>query len=273
MSSPSQSAAIDFTPGRVLTFTPRRLTGQNVFIAVWLAAWIVGNAVFLGGLVSSDESVDPAEGWELLLAILFFSVWVLLWGGGGVAAAVVLAFNVAGRETASIVNARLVLRRSVGRAGRTNVYELAAIRDLRTLQSYGVGHQVVVSYERQTVRFGRGLDAAAADGIADVLREQRPSQDPIAPPERSLKKIEFTGSALELRSGGTRVGWTRRFDRAFIRDVRATPVVGEDGPSDEDFEIAFEYRGKTIRFGGKLRPGEAEALARHMREELLVNVI
>jgi len=264
----TQPAALEFGAGRTLTFEPRRLAGPTAFLVVWVVFWIVGNAAFFRQTAAAHAAgADASSGWELVGVIAFFVVWVSLWGLGGIAVVVLLLFQFAGHETARIVGDCLELRRAVGPAGRTRSYELRAIRDVRVLPGQQEAHQVAFSYESDTIWFGRRLDASAAEALAESLRAQLPPQLPVPAPTRALRKLGFTGGRLELRGVFGRV---RTYDRTSIRNVRATPVVGEDGPSDTAFRVAFDHGRKTVEFGGNLTIGEAEALARHVREQLLL---
>lgn len=73
---------------------------------------------------------------------------------------------------------------------------------------------------------------------------------------------------LEIKRGFGPVGRTWRYDRSDVRNLRAVPVQTEDGPAEDDFELAFDSGGETVRFGLSLTRPEAEATANALTERL-----
>jgi hypothetical protein len=80
--------------------------------------------------------------------------------------------------------------------------------------------------------------------------------------------VSIGATDLEIRRGFGPVGWTWRYDRTLIHDLRAIPVRTEDGPADDDFELAFTSGAETVRFGLGLTRAEAETTARTLAERL-----
>jgi hypothetical protein len=202
--------------------------------------------------------------------VLFLLVWVTFWTIGGIAAASALAYNLAGCETVTLDADALSIRRSIGRLGKPRRYSLDAIRDLRLLEG-GKETEVAFTHGVQRVRFGERLDRAAAQSLLDEVAAALPPQPTVSVPADALKTFSFAPTQLEVHRGIGRLRWTRRYDRARIRNVRALPVDTEDGPSDDYFQAAFDYGRRTIRFGGHLTPSEAEALAEDVRARMLLN--
>lgn len=89
--------------------------------------------------------------------------------------------------------------------------------------------------------------------IRDLLRRQRVSAGP-------------TGIEIQRSLGPLR--WTRNYDHAAIRSLRAVPMVTDDGPEEDRFELGLDAGRSTVRFGIGLTRTEAEAAARELNERL-----
>jgi hypothetical protein len=88
----------------------------------------------------------------------------------------------------------------------------------------------------------------------------------LLPFQRHAASVGAAG--LEIKRGFGPVGRTWRYDRSEIRNLRAVPVQTEDGPAEDDFELAFDSGGETVRFGLSLTRPEAEATANALTERL-----
>lgn len=73
---------------------------------------------------------------------------------------------------------------------------------------------------------------------------------------------------LEIKRGFGPICRTWRYARSAIRDLRAVPVMTEDGPAEDDFELAFDFGGETVRFGLSLTRAEAEVTVDALTERL-----
>jgi hypothetical protein len=80
--------------------------------------------------------------------------------------------------------------------------------------------------------------------------------------------ISLRPDGLAIRRAFGPFSWTWHYELALIRDLAAVPVMTDDGPADDDFEVAFKIGDKTVRFGLGLTESDAEAaagaLARHL---------
>lgn len=65
-------------------------------------------------------------------------------------------------------------------------------------------------------------------------------------------------------------GRTRRYELRLIHALRAERCLTEDGPSQYRFQVAFQYRRKTVRFGRNLDQAETRAIVREMSHLLPV---
>jgi hypothetical protein len=89
--------------------------------------------------------------------------------------------------------------------------------------------------------------------IRDIVRSQRASVGPMG---------------LEIRRSVGPLRWTRRYDRARIRSLRAVPVLTDEGPEEDKFELALDLDRRTVRFGVGLTRTEAQEAARELNERL-----
>jgi hypothetical protein len=80
--------------------------------------------------------------------------------------------------------------------------------------------------------------------------------------------VSVRAADLEIKRGFGPVGRTCRYDRSDICNLRAVPVETEDGPAEDDFELAFDSGGETVRFGLSLTRAEAEATTNTLTERL-----
>ncbi len=81
------------------------------------------------------------------------------------------------------------------------------------------------------------------------------------------RETELHLNGLEQRSVGP-LRWTRHYDRAAIRNLTAVPVLTDDGPEEDRFELALELGRRTVRFGIGLTRTEAQSAARELNERL-----
>jgi len=109
----------------------------------------------------------------------------------------------------------------------------------------------------QTAAFTTLWLSAAAIGATsvtrDILQHQRASAGP-------------TGIEIQRFVGPLR--WTRHYDRAAIWNLSAVPVITDDGPEEDRFELALELARRTVRFGIGLTRTEAQRAACELNERL-----
>ncbi len=147
-----------------------------LFLPVWLAGWVFGEAAALATLVGRR---GPGSAPDLLLVF-----WLLAWSVAGVLVVAAFLWNAFGRETVEISGRTLrVSRRALG-LGRTREYDGAQVRELRVLapppgppaQPEGMRHAgfgggaVAFEYGTRTVRVLGGLDEEEAARVGEELR-------------------------------------------------------------------------------------------------------
>ena len=89
--------------------------------------------------------------------------------------------------------------------------------------------------------------------VRDIFRSQRASVGP---------------RGLEIRRSLGPLRWTRHYERAAIRRLVAVPVLTEDGPEEDKYELALDLGRRAVRFGIGLTRTEAETAARELNERL-----
>jgi hypothetical protein len=151
---------------------------RNVFVMLFLAAWLVGwgfGEVFAARelLVGGDDTPD-----------LFLSAWLVGWTLGGGSALYVCLWMFRGREVLVLSPHTLTTRREVFGLGRSKEYDLHHIRNLRVapvswnpydwtggMSFWGVGGgPIAFDYGSSTVRLAGNLEEAEAREIVNELR-------------------------------------------------------------------------------------------------------
>lgn len=129
----------------------RRRPLRMALLAVWLAAfaWVVS------GAVAALSAPGPYQPMALMV------VWLLVWMGGAVAAAGSLAWMLWGREIIDLTPPSLSIRRQIGPLGRTRVFDLAKVTNIRAAAG-----GVEIDYRGHRVRFGADLDRDEAEELA-----------------------------------------------------------------------------------------------------------
>jgi hypothetical protein len=161
------------TPNRYeLTIAAKRSWFWRILGAYWLMCWLAG-AVALPSVVMSAANRPPVA-----LIALFLAFWLI--SGGGFCYLVL--WRLIGREVVTVESGRLTIRRSVLGLGRTRMYDVSQIHDLRPsglfgsfdnwsgmMKFYGLtGGVVAFDYGDETIRFGVHLDEAEA---REVVRD------------------------------------------------------------------------------------------------------
>ncbi len=148
-----------------------------LFLPLWLAGWVFGEAAALAALAGRERLRSPAPD-------AFLVLWLLAWSVAGVLVVAAFLWNAFGRETVEISGRTLrVSRRALG-LGRTREYDGAQVRELRVLapppgppaQPEGMRHAafgggaVAFEYGTRTVRVLGGLDEPEAARVVEELR-------------------------------------------------------------------------------------------------------
>lgn len=183
------------------------------FLAVWLAAWVVGEMVALGFLIlllrsaiaAALGTARPIPGGEWIagaaagIALLFLLVWVTLWTVGGIAAITELLRNLAGEDRVSAVPAGVELVRRAGPFRRVRTFDRSGIRRVRlrhhdqaVVLDTAAGTELVTSYGTSDER--RGLAEWLRRHL--LLPEAGAGVDPVAAPP---------GWTLTIEGGATRL--------------------------------------------------------------------
>lgn len=159
----------------------RRNRLAAVFLGAWLIGWVMGEGFAARQLVFGH---DPAGTRAFLL------LWLAGWTVAGVLAVRHTAWTVAGREEIAVEGRSLSLRWAAGPFGRTRIYDLGHVRNIREEDARpgaslvrGVrftypGRQgtIAFDYGRKTIRFGADLEGEDRRRVLGLVRER--AQDP-----------------------------------------------------------------------------------------------
>lgn len=163
-------------------------SGRNlvmaVFLGLWLAGWLAGELNAIAHLRRGVTS-DP-----------FLLLWLTGWTVAGIVVACVWLWVMVGRERVLLGASALRVRRDVLGFGRTRVYPLSKVRNLRVAAqprrpgshslAFGlagiIGGVIAFECEGRTIRFGASIDEAEAQRIVDRMRQRYAfSNAPTAP--------------------------------------------------------------------------------------------
>jgi hypothetical protein len=181
---------MDELPGGILfTIRQKRNWFGILFLAFWLAFWLMGEVLVLGivvvgllNLLLNRRPPGPAE-WGVGIFLL---AWLGGWTVGGLFAIRAWLWSVAGREVISVRADFLRIERGVPLWHRAEEYRMADISSLRLSQPslsasestrhaqlWGVyGGLLAFDYGASTVRFGIGLEEAEAKQILNQIGQR-----------------------------------------------------------------------------------------------------
>lgn len=168
---------------------------QTVFLTIWLVFWALGEitigSIVVGAafaLLTSDDPNVPRAAVALTGGGLFLLVWLSLWTLGGVWAAYVWLWQIAGREILALDGRALTITQRVPGLSRSKTYLAEHVRALRVvpalspywgwprgMEMWGMtGGPLAFDYGARTYRFGAGLDDAEAKQILATLVRRFP---------------------------------------------------------------------------------------------------
>src|SRR5262245_31140426 len=147
-----------------------------LFLGFWLCGWAVGELMLPTKLLTGSA---PRAATTFMLA------WLGAWTLGGAAAITIFLWMLAGRETISVTQDALSVRRHVYALGLTRTYALQHLSRLRLethaynmfdpqmmFAFYGIGGgRVAFDYGSSTVRFGNRIEEPDALRILEACRK------------------------------------------------------------------------------------------------------
>jgi hypothetical protein len=146
-----------------------------IFLAAWLGMWAYGAVMAGGSLFSGGKGAPQA----------FTVFWLAGWSVVGIMAALVLAWNLMGKETVNVYPSMMKLDKSV--AGihyrkSFNNHEIKEIRVVDRVTPFGFGNQedllfyrsgrIAFDYGMKTYRFGQGIEEAEARYLINIIKER-----------------------------------------------------------------------------------------------------
>jgi hypothetical protein len=155
----------DLGDSLVVQFRPRRSWGALLFFTLWLLFWTAG------GLAAAREVPKaPPSGAAFLL------FWLCGWAAGEFTVAFVLAWQLFGRILLTVTPDGLEVRKQIGRFALTGRYDAALVRDITAVRvpaDDGEGLRkdfcLGVSLGDTTVRIGEGLNEREAEYLASIV--------------------------------------------------------------------------------------------------------
>lgn len=147
-----------------------------IFWGIWLVIWIVGGVAALVALLH-DKS-QP----RLAVLVAAFIAWAV----AGLCVALFWLWFACGREVINVAEGKLILRNEILGRGRSEVFPLAQVSNLRAcglfgsfytwsamLQVYGLsGGMIAFECGGRTHRFGKLLEEGEASEIVKELRSR-----------------------------------------------------------------------------------------------------
>lgn len=179
----NRATMTDGPDGLQFVIPPRRQLFPMIFLPIWLAGWLFGEAAAIRELASGRLPRWP---------FLFMVIWLVAWTVGGAFVLLCVAWMYVGRERVVLRPDMLVIRREVLGLARAREYDLGRISNLRVsldapslaggwvAQKYLPlgGGIIAFDYGAKTLRFGGSIDEPEARGILAELRRRHRFANP-----------------------------------------------------------------------------------------------
>jgi hypothetical protein len=149
----------------IVHFRPRRSWGTLAFLAFWLTFWTVGGIAAFTQLLHGD--------WG---ARLFVVLWLCFWAFGEATVAVIIAWQLFGRELLLVSPERFEVRKRIGPFTKTKLYEVPLVCDLEAARARSDEDErprkdfcLAFDYDDKPVRVGEGMSEREAEHIAATI--------------------------------------------------------------------------------------------------------
>ena len=149
----------------IVQFRPRRSWGTLAFLAFWLTFWTAGGIAAFTQLLHGD-----------LGARLFILLWLCLWAFGEATVALIIAWQLFGRELLMVSPERLEVHKRIGPFTKTKLYEVPLVRDLEAARARSDEDErprkdfcLAFEYGDRPVRVGGGMSEREAEHIAATI--------------------------------------------------------------------------------------------------------
>lgn len=170
----------DLTEGLEIVIPAKRNVFLVLFLSAWLVGWACGEGFAVKELFAPMSPTSPS---------LFLSAWLVAWTLGGGFAIYTWAWALFGRERVTLGPAALTLRREILGYGRDRGFDLAHVSHLRVspqpfspfdmsagFQFWGLsGGPIGFDYGAKTFRFGASLDEAEARRVVSAVATRAPA--------------------------------------------------------------------------------------------------
>jgi hypothetical protein len=159
-----------------------------LFLGIWSVLWLLITLTVLGSMVAgiiASARGSSGSGLAFLGLGLFFTVWLLLWIGGGLYAVYLLFWQLIGHEDIEIGPGTLSIVRRVMGFEKPKLYDVTHIKELRIApylpqSSWPGGYNrqmwsrntgaLAFDYGAKTIRFGDMDEAEAKMALVDILQ-------------------------------------------------------------------------------------------------------
>lgn len=149
--------------GRLQISIPVQRFGVGLFLACWLALWI------LGGLSIFKRLLEKPN--------LFEGIWICFWLVSVPVATYALLRSIGGSDVILADPQSLIIRREIFGLGRGKGYLPSEIRRLRFQPQMGGGRsqrasRIAFDYGAKTIAFGDGVEESEANQLIALIQER-----------------------------------------------------------------------------------------------------
>jgi hypothetical protein len=218
------------TGNLTVSFRRRRSGGTVAFLSVWLLIWTGGGLAAISNLKSASPGGRA-----------FLVVWLCGWALAEVAVICIVAWQLRGRESLTVMQDRLEVRQGLARFCLTRRYDAALVRDVVPARAPHADEKsrsdfcLRVSYGDDVVHIGQGMTQHEAEYLASAVlsriggRRDSWSGDDEPPPDADLTTAQVADGVATThvyRPGEKEHGSGVRLLLAAARLVAFAAVVG-----------------------------------------------
>lgn len=157
----SQGTIVETAEGLELATPAPKNRALLLFLGVWMVGWFFGE---MSAINSIRESLEPGS--QAGAPDLFLVIWLIGWTIGGVYAAGLWLWNIAGTERVTITGTEIRIRKEVAGVGRTRRYPTAGVSDLRVKDEQGA---IAFDVDTATVSCAKGVSRMEAELYIDRI--------------------------------------------------------------------------------------------------------
>ena len=159
--------------GYQISIASKKIRAMLILLPVWLAGWTLGGILAFWQLMHADAEI-PA---------IAMSLWLVAWAAGELGASYLWLWSAFGKEILTVSNGNLVLKTDILGHGKSKVFPVSQITNLRASGLFGSFHNwsgmakfyglsggvIVFESEGRTFRFGKLLEEDEAQQVVYEL--------------------------------------------------------------------------------------------------------